>query len=223
MFVNNHHKIISASILSANFAMLGEEVKNVLQAGADWIHIDVMDHHFVPNLTFGPLICQSLRNYGITAPFDVHLMTNPVDQLIIEFAKAGANCISIHPESTTDLFHSLDLIKQSNCKAGVAINAYTDINIIEKIYAHLDLILIMSVNPGFAGQKFMNGSFEKIEKIKSILKNLKHNIQLSIDGGVNSENIAALSKSGIDIFVAGSSIFNAKNYSAAINKLRELI
>ena len=224
---NNNKKIISGSILSANFAKLGEDIDAVLQAGVDWVHFDVMDNHFVPNLTFGPMVCRSLRDYGINAPIDVHLMVQPVDQLIIEFAKAGASIITIHPESTTTLTSSLQLIKEHGCQVGVAINPATPIDLIDDIYHQLDLILIMSVNPGFAGQKFIEDSFKKIELIKKMLNKLGCKIPLSIDGGVNINNMAKLAKAGISIFVAGSSIFNSLSketgYKSIVSNMYNLI
>jgi ribulose-phosphate 3-epimerase len=220
------NKIISASILSANFAKLGEEADNVLSSGADWIHFDVMDNHFVPNLTVGPMVCQSLRDYGIKAPIDVHLMVQPVDQLITAFAASGASIITIHPESTDNLTNSINLIKNLGCKAGIAFNPESPIDVLEYIYNQLDLILIMSVHPGFSGQQFINNSFKKIELIKAMLNKLNYNIPLSIDGGVNIENIATLAAAGINIFVAGNSIFKNKfnnNYKNIIADLRNKI
>lgn len=218
------NKIISASILSANFAKLGEEADNVLSSGADWIHFDVMDNHFVPNLTVGPMVCQSLRDYGITAPIDVHLMVKPVDQLITAFAKSGGSIITIHPESTDNLADSIKLIKNLGCKAGIAFNPESPIDVLEYVYKQVDLILIMSVHPGFSGQQFINNSFKKIELIKAMLNKLNVSIPLSIDGGVNIENIAALSNHGINIFVAGNSIFKSNNsYTNTIASLKDKI
>ena len=222
-----NNKIISASILSANLAKLGEDIDAAIQAGVDWIHFDVMDNHFVPNLTFGPTVCQSLRNYGITVPIDVHLMVTKVDRLIIDFAKAGASIITIHPDSTTNIEHSLRLIKEHGCKAGIALSPDTSIDILHDIANKLDLILIMSVYPGFAGQEFIPNTFKKIESIKQLLKNLNCNTPLSIDGGVNLHNLQQLSQAGMNIFVAGSSIFknfNQKNgYHDIITTINKLI
>lgn len=222
-----NNKIISASILSANLAKLGEDIDAAIQAGVDWIHFDVMDNHFVPNLTFGPTVCQSLRNYGITVPIDVHLMVTKVDRLIIDFAKAGASIITIHPESTTNIEHSLSLIKEHGCKAGIALSPDTSIDILHDIANKLDLILIMSVYPGFAGQEFITNTFKKIESIKKLLKKLNCNTRLSIDGGVTLHNLQQLSQAGINIFVAGNSIFKKFNqengYQDIITNINKLI
>ncbi|MDX2163820.1 MAG: ribulose-phosphate 3-epimerase [Gammaproteobacteria bacterium] len=213
--------LLSASILSANFANLGEECKNVLHAGADRIHFDVMDNHYVPNLTVGPLVCKALRNYGIDAPIDVHLMTNPVDRLIEDFAKAGASVITFHPEATENIQHSLDLIKKHKCNAGLAINPNTPFKYLEDYIDHLDEILLMSVNPGFAGQAFIPESVENIKKAKAILDKHKKQIPIAVDGGIKLDNISTVAKAGASIFVAGSAIFNTENYSATINAFRE--
>lgn len=207
--VTINKKIISASILSADLANLGQEVTQAIQAGVDWIHVDVMDHHFVPNLTFGPTICLALRNYGIKAIIDAHLMVTKADSIIIDFVKAGADIITIHPESTNNIINSLKLIKDNGCKAGIALKPDTNIDILTPLINQIDLILIMSVYPGFAGQKFIDSTFNKIKLIKNLLKNTKQNILLSVDGGVNLHNIQLLSQAGINVFVAGSTIFKA--------------
>ena len=218
-----NNTIISASILSANFAELGEDISKALQAGADWIHFDVMDNHFVPNLTVGPLVCRALRDYGITAPIDVHLMVNPADRLITEFAQAGATWITVHPEANTNLSANLQLIKQLDCHAGLALNPATPIDSIVDVYQYLDLILAMTVQPGFAGQQLLADSYTKIQQLHELRNQLNPNMLLGVDGGINAHNIQLLAKLGVNLFVAGSSIFNAPNYSLAIEELRGAI
>jgi ribulose-phosphate 3-epimerase len=208
---------IAASILSANFAKLGEECDAVLKAGADRIHFDVMDNHYVPNLTIGPLVCRALRDYGITAPIDVHLMTKPVDSLILDFAKAGANIITFHPEASKHVDRSLSLIRDHGLKSGLALNPATPISYTDYILDKLDEVLIMSVNPGFAGQQFIPSSLEKIKLARKILP---ENITIAVDGGVKLNNIQAISQSGANIFILGSAIFNTNDYDKILQDLR---
>lgn len=215
--------IIAPSILSANFARLGEEVEQVLNAGADWIHIDVMDHHYVPNLTFGPIVCAALRGHGITAPFDVHLMVSPVDALIESFAKAGASQITIHPEATQHLDRSLSLIRHYGCKAGVALNPASSLQHLRYVMDKIDCILIMTVNPGFGGQTFIPGLLHKISEAHTLRSLTHHEIRLEVDGGVTTENIAEIAKAGADTFVAGSAIFNSDDYAATIQSMRKAL
>lgn len=218
---------ISASILSANFACLGEEVKKALVAGADVIHFDVMDNHYVPNLTIGPLVCKSLRDYGITAPIDVHLMTKPVDSLIVDFAKAGATYITFHPEATEHIDRSLQLIHANGCLAGLAFNPATPLCYLEHVWDKLDMILLMSVNPGFGGQEFIQSSQIKITEVRELLDlargelNIKQEIKIAVDGGVKIENIKDIANAGADYFVVGSALFHSKDYSTTIKRLRE--
>lgn len=210
---------IAASILSADFARLGEEVRDVLHAGAGIIHFDVMDNHYVPNLTVGPMVCKALRDYGIKAPIDVHLMVKPVNDLIPAFARAGANLLTIHPESTEHLDFSLSLIKQNGCQAGVALNPATPLSVLEYVLDKIDVILIMSVNPGFGGQTFIPVMLDKIREAREMIDDLGYDILIEVDGGIKVDNIADISNAGADIFVAGSAIFGSKNYADTISAM----
>ncbi len=212
--------VIAPSILSADFARLGEEVSSVLNAGADWIHFDVMDNHYVPNLTIGPMICEALIGYGIEAPIDVHLMVEPVDQLISDFAKAGASMISIHPEATRHLDRSLALIRDAGCKAGVAINPSTSLHHLDHVLDKVDMVLLMSVNPGFGGQKFIPAVLDKARQARQLIDESDHDIRLQIDGGVKVDNIGSIAEAGVDTFVAGSAIFGSGNYEETISQMK---
>ena len=214
---------IAPSILSADFSRLGEEVDSVIQAGADIIHFDVMDNHFVPNLTIGPLVCESLRKYGIKAPIDVHLMTEPVDSLIKDFATAGATYITFHPEASTHIHRSLELIRSLGCKSGLVFSPGTPLNCLEHLIEELDMILIMSVNPGFGGQSFIKSSLDKISASRKIISESGRDIRLEVDGGVKIDNIAEIASAGADTFVAGSAIFGSENYQKTISSMREEI
>jgi ribulose-phosphate 3-epimerase len=215
-----HNPLIAPSILSADFARLGEDVTAVLDAGADIVHFDVMDNHYVPNLTFGPTICKALRQYGITADIDVHLMVEPVDEMIQAFAEAGASMISFHPEATKHLDRSVQLIKDLGCKAGVALNPSTPLSVLEWILPKLDFVLLMSVNPGFGGQSFIPSTLEKISQLREIIEEDELDIRIEVDGGVKIDNIGAIRHAGADMFVAGSAIFNQDDYKATISSMR---
>ena len=214
---------IAPSILSADFSRLGEEVDSVIQAGADIIHFDVMDNHFVPNLTIGPLVCESLRKYGIKAPIDVHLMTEPVDSLIKDFATAGATYITFHPEASTHIHRSLELIRSLGCKSGLVFSPGTPLNCLEHLIEEIDMILIMSVNPGFGGQSFIKSSLDKISASREIISESGKDIRLEVDGGVKIDNIAEIASAGADTFVAGSAIFGSENYQKTISSMKEEI
>lgn len=213
--------IIAPSILSADFARLGEECEKVLKAGADWIHFDVMDNHYVPNLTIGPMIAAALRKHGISAPIDVHLMVKPVDGLIPMFAKAGATNILIHPEATEHIDRSIELIRSNGCKAGLVLNIATPLNWLDYLLPKLDLILLMGVNPGFGGQEFEAVVLEKAQKVRSLIDSTGYDIRLSLDGGVKLENIQQMWTAGIDTFVIGSAIFNTPDYSKTLQAFRK--
>ena len=212
--------LIAPSILSADFARLGEEVDNVLAAGADVVHFDVMDNHYVPNLTIGPMVCKALRNHGVTAPIDVHLMVSPVDQMIQDFAKAGASIISFHPEASQHIDRSLQLIRDSGCQAGLVLNPATSVECLEYVLDKLDLILVMSVNPGFGGQKFIPAALKKLAQLRHIIDESGYDIRLEVDGGVTVDNIADIGRAGADMFVAGSAIFNSDDYKKTISAMR---
>lgn len=213
--------LIAPSLLSADFARLGEEATRVLQAGGDMLHLDVMDNHYVPNLTVGPLVCAALRKYGITAPIDVHLMAQPVDELIVNFATAGASAISFHPESSNHVDRSLALIRQYHCQAGLVLNPATSLNCLDYVLDKLDFILVMSVNPGFGGQQFIPSMLEKLKKIRQLITTSGKPIRLAVDGGIKTENILSVATAGADTFIAGSAIFGQTDYAAVIQAMRQ--
>ncbi|MBV1909462.1 MAG: ribulose-phosphate 3-epimerase [Kangiellaceae bacterium] len=215
--------IIAPSILSADFARLGEEVENVIEAGADWVHFDVMDNHYVPNLTIGPMVCNALRKHGITAPIDVHLMVKPVDRIIGDFAEAGASIITFHPEASEHVDRSLQLIKQAGCQAGLVINPATSLSHLEHVLDKIDVILLMSVNPGFGGQSFIANTLNKLTQARDLITKSGRDIRLEVDGGVKIDNIEEIASAGADAFVAGSAIFNTNDYKATIAAMRNNI
>ena len=215
--------VIAPSILAADFARLGEDTAAALAAGADWVHFDVMDNHYVPNLTIGPMVLQSLRKYGIAAPIDVHLMVKPVDRIVPDFAKAGATLISFHPEASEHVDRTIGLIKDSGCQAGLVFNPATSLDCLDYVLDKLDLVLIMSVNPGFGGQKFIPMALEKLCRVRRMIDERGLAVRLEVDGGVTAENIGAIAAAGADTFVAGSAIFHAKDYRAEIAAMRAAI
>lgn len=215
--------LIAPSILAADFARLGEEVENVLEAGADMIHFDVMDNHYVPNLTIGPMVCQALRNHGVTAPIDVHLMVQPVDELIKSFAKAGASYITFHPDASVHVDRSLQLIHDEGCKAGLVLNPGMGLESLPYVMDKLDMILLMSVNPGFGGQAFIPSTLDKIREVRALIERSGRSIRLEVDGGIGPNNIADVAAAGADTFVAGSAIFGQPDYAAVIQSMRDAL
>jgi ribulose-phosphate 3-epimerase len=215
--------LIAPSILSADFARLGAEVDAVLAAGADWIHFDVMDNHYVPNLTVGPLVCEALRKHGVRAPIDVHLMVKPVDRIVPDFAKAGASLISFHPEASEHIDRTLGLIREHGCQTGLVFNPATPLSYLDHTLDKLDLVLIMSVNPGFGGQQFVPGALDKIRQVRERIARSGREVRLEVDGGIKVDNIGAAARAGADTFVAGSAIFGAKDYAATIAAMRAAV
>ena len=215
--------VIAPSILSADFARLGEEVDSVLAAGADWVHFDVMDNHYVPNLTIGPLVCEALRGHGVKAPIDVHLMVEPVDRIVPDFAKAGASLISFHPEASRHVHRTIQLIKDQGCQAGLVLNPATPVEALDYVLEELDLVLLMSVNPGFGGQAFIPSTLEKLRRVRERIDALGKPVRLEIDGGVKPSNIGEIAAAGADTFVAGSAIFGESDYAGVIGRMREEI
>ena len=212
--------VIAPSILSANFAKLGEEVDAVLAAGADWVHFDVMDNHYVPNLTLGPLVCSALRKHGVKAPIDVHLMVEPVDRLVPDFAEAGASLISFHPEASRHVHRTIQMIKAAGCQAGLVLNPATPVSVLDHVLDELDLVLVMSVNPGFGGQSFIPSALDKLSAIRKMIDASGRAIRLEVDGGVKTSNIREIAAAGADTFVAGSAIFGADSYPKVIEQMR---
>ena len=215
--------VIAPSILSANFAKLGQEVDQVLAAGADWVHFDVMDNHYVPNLTIGPLVCEALRKHGVTAPIDVHLMVEPVDRIVPDFAKAGATLISFHPEASRHVHRTIQLIKSEGCQAGLVLNPATPVDVLDYVLEELDLVLLMSVNPGFGGQAFIPSALDKLRVVRAMIDRLGKPIRLEIDGGVKPDNIAQIAAAGADTFVAGSAIFGQPDYADVVRRMRDAV
>jgi len=215
--------VIAPSILSADFARLGQEVDDVLAAGADWVHFDVMDNHYVPNLTIGPLVCEALRRHGVTAPIDVHLMVEPVDRIVPDFAKAGASLISFHPEASRHVHRTLQLIKGEGCQAGLVLNPATPVEVLDYVLEELDLVLLMSVNPGFGGQAFIPSALDKLRAVRERIDASGKAIRLEIDGGVKPDNIADIAAAGADTFVAGSAIFGQADYAAVVKRMKDAV
>jgi len=215
--------IIAPSILSADFARLGEEVDSVLAAGADWVHFDVMDNHYVPNLTIGPLVCEALRKHGVTAPIDVHLMVQPVDRIVPDFAKAGASLISFHPEASAHVHRTIQLIKSHGCQAGLVLNPATPVEVLDYVLDELDLVLLMSVNPGYGGQSFIPSALDKLRRVRERIERSGREIRLEIDGGVKPDNIGEIAAAGADTFVSGSAIFGQPDYAQVIRRMRDAV
>ena len=211
---------IAPSLLSADFARLGEEVRDVIAAGADWIHFDVMDNHYVPNLTIGPLVCEALRKHGVTAPIDVHLMVKPVDRIVPDFARAGASLISFHPEASEHIHRTIQLIKSQGCQAGLVFNPATPLDVLKHVLDDLDLVLIMSVNPGFGGQSFIPSALQKLRAVRAMIDRSGRAVRLEVDGGVKPDNIGEIAAAGADTFVAGSAIFGQADYAEVVRRLR---